>query len=142
MCITYIVWNSTKRTHYHSKANYVPSADNSAYFLLPSYVTFCLHFAEIPQILRIPASDEEQMKKYFGKFYRSPQNFHILSGEAQQIKMIGVYLRQKGIASYMKLDELNRAREKRRKECVPEGSSLEQAARSLAERIHTFYYNR
>ncbi|XP_053696548.1 uncharacterized protein LOC128743884 [Sabethes cyaneus] len=97
---------------------------------------------EIPQILRIPASDEEQMKKYFGKFYRSPQNFHILSGEAQQIKVIGVYLRQKGIASYMKLDELNRAREKRRKECAPEINSLDQAARSLAERVHTFYFNR
>ncbi|XP_055541877.1 uncharacterized protein LOC129727760 [Wyeomyia smithii] len=97
---------------------------------------------EIPQILRIPTSDEEQMKKYFGKFYRNPQNFHILSGEAQQIKMIGACLQQKGIASYMKLEEINRARDKRRKESLPEGNSPEHAARSLAERVHTFYFNR
>ncbi|XP_065072598.1 uncharacterized protein LOC135696984 [Ochlerotatus camptorhynchus] len=102
---------------------------------------------EIPQILRIPASDEEQMKKYFGKFYRNPQNFHILSGEAQQIKMMGVYLRQKGIGSYMKLDELSRMRDRRRKEVAPTateagGGTLEEQARLLAERIHTFYFNR
>lgn len=88
------------------------------------------------------------MKKYFGKFYRNPQNFHILSGEAQQIKMIGVYLRQKGIGSYMKLDELSRMRDRRRKEVAPTptetagGGTLEEQARLLAERIHTFYFNR
>lgn len=98
---------------------------------------------EIPQILRIPSSDEEQMRKYFGKFYRNSQNFHILSGEAQQIKMIGVCLRQKGIGSYLKLDELTRIRDRRRKDYSIDGSSsLEQQARSLAERVHTFYFNR
>ncbi|XP_058814944.1 uncharacterized protein LOC131678697 [Topomyia yanbarensis] len=97
---------------------------------------------EIPQILRIPSNDEQQMKKYFGKFYRNPQNFHILSGEAQQIIMIGVHLRQKGISSYLKIDELTRPRERRRKEGVPETGSLEQSARTLAERIHSFYFNR
>lgn len=86
------------------------------------------------------------MKKYFGKFYRNPQNFHILSGEAQQIKMIGVYLRQKGIGSYLKLDELTRMRERRRKEVTTAvdtgGGTLEEQGRLLAERIHTFYFNR
>ncbi|XP_058450828.1 uncharacterized protein LOC131430127 isoform X1 [Malaya genurostris] len=95
---------------------------------------------EIPQVLRIPGSDEQQMQKYFGKFYRNPSNFQILSGEAQQIIMIGLYLRQKGIGSYIKIDELSR--ERRRKDCASEISSLEQAARTLGERIHTFYYNR
>ncbi|XP_038106807.1 uncharacterized protein LOC6048411 [Culex quinquefasciatus] len=96
---------------------------------------------EIPQIMRISASDEDQMRKYFGKFYRNPQNFHILSGEAQQIKMVGVCLRQKGIGSYLKLDELTRVRDRRRKD-YDGGGSFEQQARSLAERIHTFYFNR
>lgn len=91
--------------------------------------------------MRISASDEDQMRKYFGKFYRNPQNFHILSGEAQQIKMVGVCLRQKGIGSYLKLDELTRVRDRRRKD-YDGGGSFEQQARSLAERIHTFYFNR